>query len=394
MRLYATGEVRGQLASPIILKVTTSHVPRGEREDYCALVSSDVDRFAGDLAEYPVAIFSSPKGPLANLGAAFTVHLSHLSLSDGDVLLVHPSGFVRILYRRLSPHNAIFVTDQCNSRCLMCSQPPKDVDDSHRIWEHLRLVDLIDSSTEHLGMTGGEPTLFGDNFLRLISHCKVRLPRTSLHVLSNGRLFYYAKFAERLARIQHQNLVLGIPIYSDIDYEHDYIVQAKGAFDQTVIGLLNLARYGVSVEIRVVLHRLTYRRLPKLAEFIYRNLPFARHVALMGMEMVGYVHKNLDLLWMDPYDYRTELETATLSLARHGMNVSIYNLQLCVLPHSVWPYARRSISDWKNVYLPECADCSVQLACAGFFQSGTKRKSAYIRPFSASCGEVLSAQGN
>jgi hypothetical protein len=60
------------------------------------------------------------------------------------------------------------------------------------------------------------------------------------------------------------------------------------------------------------------------------------------------------------------------------MNVSIYNHQLCVLDRALWPLARRSISDWKNVYLPACNDCSVLTECGGFFQSGTKIRSAHI----------------
>ena len=101
---------------------------------------------------------------------------------------------------------------------------------------------------------------------------------------------------------------MGIPLYSDIDVKHDYVVQAKGAFDETILGLYNLARCEVPIEIRVVVHKQTYRRLPQLAEFIYRNLPFASHVALMGMEMFGYVHLNLDTLWIDPFDYQRELK--------------------------------------------------------------------------------------
>src|SRR5207247_76994 len=74
------------------------------------------------------------------------------TLEDRDVVALEPSGFVKILYRKSSPHNAIFATDRCNSLCLMCSQPPKDVDDSERIHEHLRLVDLIDPDTKELGI--------------------------------------------------------------------------------------------------------------------------------------------------------------------------------------------------------------------------------------------------
>jgi hypothetical protein len=35
--------------------------------------------------------------------------------------------------------------------------------------------------------------------------------------------------------------------------------------------------------------------------------------------------------------------------AMAGMNVSIYNHQLCVLHRSLWRYARKSISDFNHV---------------------------------------------
>jgi His-Xaa-Ser system radical SAM maturase HxsC len=285
------------------------------------------------------------------------------------------------LYRKGSPHNFILVTDQCNSFCLMCSQPPRQVDDFDRIGEHLRLIDLIASETREIGVTGGEPTLFKDDFLRLVEHCKNRLPNTALHVLTNGRMFYYREFARRLGMIGHPDIMLGVPLYSDVDTEHDYVVQARGAFEETVLGLHNLSRYDVPVEIRVVVHRQTYRRLPKLAEFIARNFPFAAHVALMGMEMYGFVNKNLEELWIDPHDYQSELYEATEALFTSGMNVSIYNHQLCVLGRRLWPFARKSISDWKNIYLGECAACALREECGGLFQSAAKRHSAHIKPF-------------
>jgi hypothetical protein len=85
------------------------------------------------------------------------------------------------------------------------------------------------------------------------------------------------------------------------------------------------------------------------------------------------------VLWIDPADYAPTLEAATHTLARAGMNVSIYNHQLCTLPRSLWPFAVKSISDWKNVYLKECERCGVRDFCGGFFQSATKRHSANIR---------------
>src|SRR5207237_512501 len=163
-------------------------------------------------------------------------------------------------------------------------------------------------------------------------------------VLSNGRLFYYGSFAKQLAGLRHPDLMIGIPLYADNDVEHDHVVQARGAFDETMIGLQNLGRYGVPVEVRVVIRQYTYKRLPELAEFIYRNVTFASHVALMGLELMGFAIPNLESLWIDPWDYREELEAAALFLARRGMRVSIYNHQLCTVPESLWPFCRRSIS--------------------------------------------------
>lgn len=307
------------------------------------------------------------------------LNLGHLA--EGDVVSLDPRGHVRTLYRRASKHNALFATDRCNSLCLMCSQPPRDVDDDWRVQEMLDTIALIDSSTPELGITGGEPTLLKEGFLRVVQACKERLPNTALHVLSNGRLFRYGALARAVGEIHHPDLMIGVPVYSDLNNRHDHVVQAKGAFDDTLIGLHNLGRCGVPVEIRVVLHRFTYERLPQLAEFIYRNLTFASHVALMGLEIMGFAISNLDALWIDPWDYRTQLETAVLFLAERGMRVSVYNHQLCTVPESIWPYCRRSISDWKNEYLQQCSECAVRDQCGGLFVSGIHhRTSQYIKP--------------
>jgi His-Xaa-Ser system radical SAM maturase HxsC len=330
-----------------------------------------------------LGVISVGERPAGNHAMAFGLRQLDY-LDDGDVVAVDPNGFVRALYRRSSPHNFILVTDQCNSYCLMCSQPPKNIDDFDRLDEHFRLIDLIDPATAELGITGGEPTLFRDGFLELVARCKERLPGTALHVLSNGRLFFYRRFAEKLGGIGHPDLVLGIPLYSDIDTQHDHIVQARGAFDETVLGFQHLDRYGVRIEIRVVLHALSIPRLPQLATFIARNFPYACHVALMGLEMVGLVHQNLKELWIDPADYQEQLLRASETLCDAGMNVSIYNQQLCVLDPRLWPLATKSISDWKNIYLPACDGCAVMDSCGGFFQSATKVHSAHIKPLMTS----------
>jgi hypothetical protein len=87
-------------------------------------------------------------------------------------------GQVNVLYRRGANANSLFLTERCNSRCLMCSPPPRDDDDGWRVDELLELIGLIDDDLPQLGFTGGEPTLLGPRLAELIRACKAALPRT------------------------------------------------------------------------------------------------------------------------------------------------------------------------------------------------------------------------
>lgn len=305
-------------------------------------------------------------------------------LKGGDVVKVVPKqNSLRVLYRRESRHNFFLLTERCNNFCLMCSQPPRDQDDSYIAQDVLDAIPLMSPETNGIGLTGGEPTLLGDGLIKIINCLKNSLPITAVHILSNGRAFKDWEYANKIAQIQHQNLTFAIPVYSDISSRHDYVVQAEGAFDDTIRGILHLKSVGVRVEIRVVLHKLTYERLPELARFIRRNLTFCDHVALMGLEITGFTKFNLDKLWVDPKDYQLQLKEAVKALHFARIPVSIYNHQLCILDPEIVKFSRKSISDWKNEYLPECNACVRKDDCGGFFSTSQLRRSAYVKPFTA-----------
>lgn len=193
----------------------------------------------------------------------------------------------------------------------MCSQPPKNINDKYLVDEILTMIPLISSETKEIGITGGEPTLLGDNLIVIFKRFKSYLSDTSVHVLTNGRNFIQTDFVKKIAEIEHPDLMFGIPLYSDVPSVHDYVVQATNAYNETLKGIINLKSMNQKVEIRVVLHKQTYKRLPQLAEFITRNLLFVDHIALMGLEMMGFTKANLNSLWIDPVDYQRELVEAS-----------------------------------------------------------------------------------
>ena len=380
--LRVRGDVQA-LTERLVARIATAEPGAGARPDTALLLCegapcpADIDRYAAVIgsAAQLTRVEASAATPLVRV--AITEHLK-----EGYIVVIEPrTGSVQTLFRPESAHNTIFTTERCNSNCLMCSQPPKDVDDSFRVKEWLRVISLIRNAPSFYCITGGEPTLLGEGLIEILTALKERLPSTHVQMLTNGRAYRNASVTRAVAGVGHPWLFSCVPLYADVAGIHDYIVQAPGAFDETVEGLYNAAEAKLAVEIRVVLHKQSLPRLLPLCEFIYKNFPFVAHVALMGLEHMGYVKKNWDTLWIDPFDYRQTLREAVRFLHLRGMNVSVYNLQLCLLPRDLWSFARKSISDFKNIYLNECTSCLEREHCCGLFASQLHRHSAHIRPF-------------
>lgn len=314
-------------------------------------------------------------GPVLRLGP----ELAHLDA--GDIIHVSGDGHrLTVLWKNSARHNALLLTEQCDNYCLMCSQPPKDRDDAWLFDRARKVISLLPQDARALSLTGGEPTLHADALIGLLEHCKQAAPQLSVHLLSNGRRFADPEFTRRYASVGLADIMAGIPVYAPEPGLHDFIVQAAGAFNETVHGILNLASLGQAVEIRVVIQRHTVPVLAGLATFIVRNLPFVAQVALMGLEMTGLARPNSPLVWADPVGYQHEFAAAVDILATAGITTRIYNHQLCVLDRRLWPYAVRSISDWKNDYLDICRACSVRDACGGVFTTSGNRLSQHLRP--------------
>lgn len=301
-------------------------------------------------------------------------------LCEGDVLSLDMSnGTIHVEYEKQSLHNSILTTNECNCRCIMCPQP-RTKDPPEHLKQNLEIIRLMDKSTAALGITGGEPTLLGDGLIKILKQCMKSVPKTQIQVLTNGILLKDRKLVERIARLGLKDLIFCIPIYTDTDLEHDYIMQRKSAFEDTILGLYTLATYSLPVEIRIVIMAINYERLPQIAEYVYRNFPFVIHVAFMGMEIEGLAKRNFEHLWVSPKKYSPFLRNAILHLSQRNLNVSIYNEQLCLLPEDIWSFTCKSISEWKNTYLEKCSICKEKNRCGGFFASPPEEIRAQIRP--------------
>lgn len=357
-----------KIESPVIGRLVLHEDPLLDRFPLIFLrnsfSSNASHRFAGFITDMNK---EECKNPPHFPGLFSTENIKQFYHGDGIALL--PEGKALLVYRPKSNSNALFVTSQCNSNCIMCSQPPQKEGNFSLAELAFNIMSIIDPEIELLGITGGESTLLGDRFFLLVEMAKKRFPLATLHILTNGRYFSQTEKAHKLSLIQHPNIVLGIPFFSDNPYDHDSITRAHGSFDQTTKGIINLARFDMTIEIRIVMFRQVISRLNQIAEFIYRNFPFVSNVCFMGLEPIGHALQNFSQIWEDPIEYQSALEKAVEYLSLRGINVSIYNEQLCILNRKLWKYAQSAISDWKNIFIEECTGCEMREKCGGFFAS-------------------------
>jgi His-Xaa-Ser system radical SAM maturase HxsC len=302
------------------------------------------------------------------------------SIEDGDIAIANNGKMLRVILSRRANHNTVLVTERCNNLCSFCSQPPKRVNDSWLLTQSALAIAAF-SYDGVVGISGGEPLLYGDEFLAFLDFIIESAPETSLHVLTNGRQLSDSRFAKQIKkRCERLNITFGIPLYSSRQAVHDHLVGSRGAFDETVRGLINAGNLGVNIELRFIPTKENYRDLPHVVEYVGRVLSNINQISIMGLESVGWARKNWDELFTPSEVYSSHLLESVEAASRSGLNVVIFNYPLCHLPSELWGYSAQSISDWKNYYPEACALCHKKSLCAGYFSSSKGRFHQLPRP--------------
>lgn len=348
---------------PIVAKIVTAPVENIGNRKNCVFIRNN---HSDDCTNY-AAVIEQDKF-ISKIGRFICIQEANSIWQEGDVIQIIPSEQKIIsLFKQAWHANGLYVTDLCNSHCIMCPQPPQTSDSINQQFLD-QFIDCLPNNVGSFGITGGEPTLLGKRLIHILHQLSLKSPECETHILSNARLLRDYGYAKEIAECGLKRLSFGIPLYSCIPEKHNFIVQSKNAFTETCEDIANLERLGIPIEIRIVLQKQVVPGLHELVRWLFFNMPYVSHIALMGMEHTGYVHKNWDLLWISPKDYQIELFNSVQYLHLRGMNVSIYNLPLCLLDRILWQFARDSISDFKISYADECNHCVERNHCGGLFK--------------------------
>ena len=293
----------------------------------------------------------------------------------GDVVLLDPTrSTMQRLVRSASRHNTFLVTERCDQLCVMCSQPPKKSHNDN--FAHFQKASLLAPRHATLGFSGGEPTLYKRELFELLEEVHDARPDLRFHVLTNAQHFDDADLPFLSSSAGH-SVQWGVPLYAAEAGLHDHIVGKVGAFERLLDGLGILCRSAAQVELRTVLTKLNAYKLPELARFVVRFVPFAAPWAIMQLERVGYASSRWNELFYDnSLDFgplASAIDIAKLS----DVPVLLYNFPLCTVPPAYRAQAPATISDWKSKYLPACDGCGLRSSCGGFFE--WHREQAYSR---------------
>lgn len=336
----------------VVLRTSEHHIAENSLLDQVVVLGDDVDE-------------------IPSLINAYFLRSSELleSIEDGDIALNPGRGKLRVILTQRSSFNTLLVTERCDNRCLFCSQPPKEWDDSWLLVQAALAIATFDSQNT-IGISGGEPLLYGDGFIQFIRTIRELAPETPLHILTNGRRFSDLEFTKRVAILcEDLNVTFGIPLYSAEAAKHDELVGATGAFDQTIRGLINAGNIGLSVELRIIPNQLNISELSLVVELATRCFSGVSQISVMNLEPTGWAKYNWSKLYASPEAYTDSLRSAVHVAGRARLPIVLFNYPLCHLPLDLHRYAVMSISDWKNYYPNECDQCAKRRTCGGYFVS-------------------------
>ena len=217
-----------------------------------------------------------------------------------------------------------------------------------------------------LSLTGGEPTLNTDLF-DILKEARSVFPKTEIAILTNGRMFFYKDYMTKFCSLDTDNIKAVIPLYGHTAALHDLATRVSGSFKQTIYGIRNLLDKNILVEIRVIINRVNYLHLDRIAALVFDELKGVIGLVFVAME-----------LNKDTVDRRMAVRYSELAFHLNkameipnagGINTKLFHFPLCVTDQKYWGNIFKSIEDYKLTYIKKCAACARKKECMGILKT-------------------------
>lgn len=290
---------------------------------------------------------------------------------------------------------AIMMGYECNNNCRFCYCGDKR--DKYKSMSTKEIKSELKAGRERgstfVDFLGGEPTIRKD-LEELIKYAK-EIGYKTISVTTNGRLFSYMDFSEKMINAGLNSAVFSI--HGHNAGLHDYLTRVKGSFSQAIDGIKNLKQIkpDLYICINTTIVKQNFKFLPQIAEFCTK-------LGIDAMEFI-FVHprgnalKNFDeivptLTEIEPYIPKT-IEVGKRCGIKHFVfryfplcYMLGYENQLSELvakdilqeQHIGPEFEDLNVEEnramWGRVKGPECKECDIREKCEGIFKEYAERR--------------------
>jgi MoaA/NifB/PqqE/SkfB family radical SAM enzyme len=287
--------------------------------------------------------------------------------------------------KQLSMH----VTDLCNEKCSFCVVgSPLAKTDSVQYNQLLSfLVTNADEGFESLNLHGGEPTIL-PRLMELLDTARTfGYPRVEIQ--TNGRRLKDPEFVQALKDRGVELFV--ISLHGADSHIQDNLTQTPGGFAETIEGIRNAKRAGITVRVNTVLTRMNMNQLGNICRLCVEL--GVDHINISNLHPVGSGYFALDLQAPTVRETRTALLPVLRELLDGGHKVTLEGFPLCV----VAPYQQLAIEDGSRFirmlyqgtvydnydefmddhtreFGPICTDCPLHSECGGVYLEYAERR--------------------
>ena len=276
----------------------------------------------------------------------------------------------------------IYVTEKCNSNCIMCpmslASRKRGDDMPESQWADLKKI--IPIHPPHITITGGEPFLDYKHVIPAIKMISANYPDTDVLILTNGRALSLDSIISEVSPFLTDHFCFAVPIHAPHALLHDEITQTVGSFQQTINGLRRLKNTLSKIEVRIVGHRLNIDQINETFRMLADSDLRITTINLLGMEMTGCAASNRTNLWVDYLEICKKASAGIRYAVHRGINVGLYNFPFCKVPRELWGIVRNSITPNKIRYYEDCKSCQLYDTCGGIFYSTYELNLLNVKP--------------
>ena len=282
----------------------------------------------------------------------------------------------------------------CNNNCIFCME--EDREERERVNGAIgpdQVTQILhkNQGAEEVCFTSGEPTMVAGLPLYVAQARDLGYVKRS--VMTNGRRLSYASYLRKLV-LASMNFFY-ISIHGHNAKLHDALVRTKGAFEQTVAGLKNVAamrRFGVSLHTSTVVTRRNVGHLGEIYAFLREA--GVQQVVFNVMQANGRADTHFERIFPPYTEIVAEMQRFLAACDEAQPDAFLVDIPLCttegklpdhnrgyveryvhyeLIEDGLMPVARADLDDAQRIKRPECAGCRHNDSCEGVWRNYISR---------------------